>query len=425
MPINMVAKILALVVTLSASTASSRVVFAQDYPYPVQNPLIATLLAGVNTSSFPFEVLSYELRPDRRKVPLLEKRHRLNLALFRQKGSAPLALVVSGFGGGGLSGSSLKMAEVLHSFGFHVVTLPNPITWQYVLSVSSSTKLGYLPNDVKEYYLFVRTILSWLRLREGLNFDEVNLVGLSYGGLLSGFLNEIDRAQNKVGFKSVVLINPAIDMAHAMRTLDGFFDLGRNYSLSDRDLIRGYVIGVGEHLLNQGASPAALQGALRSFQLSNRQVRWLIGDTFRSDFADFLFAAEQIAPLGLLKSEVSHGVRTPRQNEAKSVSFSSYIEKVLLPPLQAETGLSKEGLLYQSGLYSLLDMIRDDQRVFVMTNADDFLLQPGDIKLLADAAKDRFYLYPFGGHLGNLWMPINHFDLQKILLGSQRPASTP
>jgi len=49
-----------------------------------------------------------------------------------------------------------------------------------------------------------------------------------------------------------------------------------------------------------------------------------------------------------------------------------------------------------------------------MHNADDFLTNRKSIEDLKDALGDRVVLYPYGGHLGNIWYPQNKRDALEI-----------
>jgi hypothetical protein len=50
-----------------------------------------------------------------------------------------------------------------------------------------------------------------------------------------------------------------------------------------------------------------------------------------------------------------------------------------------------------------------------MENQDDFLARPEDIEALRSWLGARLYLYPRGGHLGNLWFGRNAEDLRAIM----------
>ena len=72
-------------------------------------------------------------------------------------------------------------------------------------------------------------------------------------------------------------------------------------------------------------------------------------------------------------------------------------------------------MLAQTSLEALSPVLRDSPRIFVMQNRDDFLARPEDIDALRSWLGDRLYLYPLGGHLGNLWFEKNREDLRRIM----------
>jgi hypothetical protein len=49
-----------------------------------------------------------------------------------------------------------------------------------------------------------------------------------------------------------------------------------------------------------------------------------------------------------------------------------------------------------------------------MHNADDFLTDRRSLEELKEALGDRMTLYPYGGHLGNLWYPDNRAAVLKF-----------
>ena len=70
----------------------------------------------------------------------------------------------------------------------------------------------------------------------------------------------------------------------------------------------------------------------------------------------------------------------------------------------------------EASLYSLLPVLKNDSRVFVMHNEDDFILQNNDANLLEDTFGNRLRLYPSGGHMGNMWVSDNQETVKNWLL---------
>jgi hypothetical protein len=225
---------------------------AEEYRFPITNPLKSSLLpAGYPPPRVRYAMSFLEIRSDRRQVRFFENRHRLILAVFAQRTPAPLVFVVPGVGGYSLSEPALMLGEQLHGMGFHAVTLPDPLSWQYTLGVSESAVPGYLPLDAREYYDFLRRVVSHLQADQQLAVTGYSVVGYSFRGLLTAFLVREDAEQRAFAFTRAVLIDPAIDIKHAVGVVDGFFDAGHSISDARKDEISRAMVDVVMRLRNR------------------------------------------------------------------------------------------------------------------------------------------------------------------------------
>ena len=53
-------------------------------------------------------------------------------------------------------------------------------------------------------------------------------------------------------------------------------------------------------------------------------------------------------------------------------------------------------------LRSIEDYLRNSKKITVMHNADDIILEPGEIDFFSDVFGDRATIFPLGGHCGNM-----------------------
>ncbi len=65
-----------------------------------------------------------------------------------------------------------------------------------------------------------------------------------------------------------------------------------------------------------------------------------------------------------------------------------------------------------------------NKNIFVMHNLDDFLASRADLEYLEGVLGDRLKLYPYGGHLGNLWCPQNRRDIVSVFRPLLRPGES-
>ena len=97
-----------------------------------------------------------------------------------------------------------------------------------------------------------------------------------------------------------------------------------------------------------------------------------------------------------------------RIQDAKSFTFTEYSEKIGVPVWRVQTGDSQADLdafTKQGSLAPILDELRGNPRVYIIHNADDFLAESKSLDELKEAMGSRMVVYPYGGHLGNLWYP--------------------
>src|SRR5207244_6524279 len=85
---------------------------------------------------------------------------------------------------------------------------------------------------------------------------------------------------------------------------------------------------------------------------------------------------------------------------------STYSAKIALPRGRAQAGEADADLdsfVRGGSLAPILDRLRGNAKVRIMHNADDFLAERRATEALAEALSGQVTLYPYGGHLGNLW----------------------
>ena len=133
----------------------------------------------------------------------------------------------------------------------------------------------------------------------------------------------------------------------------------------------------------------------------------------REGLRDLIYVSQQVKDLKILKEKATSSAKTKRLNEAKRFSFRNYFELFLIPSISGNEDPS--AILRNSSFYNLGETIKNNKNIFVITNQDDFLVTPADIEYLKTVAADRLYLYPYGGHVGNLWYHVNSNDFLEIM----------
>lgn len=401
---------------LPQNVAQAHTVKAEDYRFPFQDPWIASICsAAVMFKGEGVERIQLELRPDRKKVKFLENRNRLSINLFEQKKkTAPLVFILSGTGGTAFSAGVLLTGQQMFDLGYHVVTLPSTMNYQYALSVSGTGAPGYVPNDKKEYYNLLKTITDQLIITKGMQIQNYSIMGYSLGGLMAAFLLDEDANEQFFKFKRLVLINPAVDIGYAIDVLDKAHDAGFRISEGRKEAINSVIFGVGHDVLLHGFDIKKIVKAVETLNLTMDERQWLVGYNFRKDLGDVVLASQQINDLNILKSNISHFEMNGRLEEARTISFKQYMSDIVFPNLNMGT-VALKTLVEQSNLLSLRKL-QHNKNIYIFSNVDDYIHRPEDIQFMNDlVGNDRFYLYPHGGHVGNLWYPKNRADLESVM----------
>jgi len=97
-----------------------------------------------------------------------------------------------------------------------------------------------------------------------------------------------------------------------------------------------------------------------------------------------------------------------------------YAYAFMLPAVQARDAAVFDGpsLFDRCDLHTLQPALASDTRLRVVSNRDDFLLEPGDVDFLQATLKDHLLLFEEGGHLGNLGKPA----VRQAIIDSLRQA---
>ena len=157
---------------------------------------------------------------------------------------------------------------------------------------------------------------------------------------------------------------------------------------------------------------------IRVLKLNKNQIKWVIGAQFRQSLADVIFASQQIHDLGYLKIPATEGRRTMRLKESMRFGYVDYLKNFVAPEILINSPElhDVEGVLYSADLKSLSSFLQTQQNIFLMHNENDFLFNKDrDMQFIEEVFPGRNFLYPVGGHLGNLLFPQNVQDIIKVL----------
>ena len=388
---------------------------AGDYKYPYHDPYLATATTAIlsddgATPRADSIIVQVPGLPGRNRLPSLEGRGHVSLALYPQRRSAPLIFILAGLGSNPYFGVAPYLASLFYRQGFHVVILPSPMSWNFALAASRSGAPGYAPEDARDLYAVMQNTLTVLRGRHGVKSTSINLLAVSLGALEGAHLSVIDRAERKIGIERFLLVNPPVDLAYAVDKIDEWSGLKRKFGREKSQEIVARAVAVVDTFANERRdNPAVFDRLAKKFGgFTREELQYLIAENLHSELAELVYVTQAIENQKLLKAPKQD--MRKRLEEAKDFTFTNYNQQIGVPRWQKQIGEPEadlESFIERGSLAAIADQLRDNPRVHVLHNADDFLAERKSIDALKDALNDRMTLYPYGGHLGNLWYPEN------------------
>jgi len=390
---------------------------ADEQPYPFDDPYQATVFGTPAQARYAFKD---PVRPEVRAIRIEGRRVPEVFAYSRdmyfttalQEGPAPLIFVIAGTGAEHDSAKMRFLTQVFHEAGFHVAALSSPTHMNFVVSASGHGVPGFVPHDVTD----LDRVMGWIReeLAKDCEITGFSLAGYSLGGLHAAFLAEMDERTGEFGFDRVVMINPPVSLIRSVNRLDSWLT-GENLKRTTvHRQIQNYIDQFSDYYLNADVTDLDddfLYTMITDIGLDQRDLKTLIGAAFRISAASMIFTsdvclrAEYLVPPGHYPLKVGDPL-LPYARQAFDISFGHYLDEYLLPFLQhLDPATTREEVVRLSGLEAIRPFLESADKVRVVGNRDDVILDAADVRFLEEVFGDRARLFEHGGHCGNLMYP--------------------
>jgi hypothetical protein len=403
------------VAVLTALSLLNRSIAVADYKYPYRNPYLATATSAIlsdngATPRVDSTIVHVPGLPGRNHLPTLEGRGDVNLALYRQTRAAPLVFILAGLGSNPYFGVAPYLASVFYREGFHVVILPSPMSWNFALSASRSGAPGYVPEDARDLYEVMQKTLTMLKARYDVKATSINFIGASLGALQGAYLSVIDADEGKIGVDKYLLINPPVDVAYAVNKIDEWSALKGKFGREKSQEIVSKALAIVESFAEERRdNPVVFDRLAKKFgDFTTEELQFLIAENLQSQLPELIYVTQTIHDQKLLTAPKDD--MRKRLEEAKDFTLTKYNQMIALPQWQKQIGEPQADLdtfTQRGSLAHIVNRLRDNSKVQIVHNADDFLDERKSIEALKDTLGERVTLYPYGGHLGNLWYSEN------------------
>ena len=384
-----------------------------SYDYPFDDTYLATVLG--TPKEYRAE-LPEKIPLKKRKIKIFDRDtpdalwydEELRYSYALQKRAAPLVFLIAGTGASYDGGKNTNMGKAFYKAGFHVVSISSPTYMNFIVSSSKSGVPGHAFGDAEDIYRVMETI--WGKLKKKIEVTDFYVTGYSLGGFNAAFVTYLDEKRQVFNFRKALLINPPVRLYSSISLLDRmlenipggvdnfplFYDklveeIGRVYKRADQ-------INFGEEFLYQ---------AFKAVNPDDEELAALIGVSFRISSANMAFTSDLMTDQGYIKpTNVRFTKNTSPgkfQHVAQRLGFTDFFHGYFYPYHKARNpDLSRTELIEQMSLSTIEDYLRSAEKIEVMHNQNDLILEPGEIDFFPRVFGHRAKIYPKGGHCGNM-----------------------
>jgi len=396
-----------------ATLASAAVIPEDNYGYPITDRFAATVVGTPEKyvaqlpETIPFKTRSITIFGDRVTPDVFFYGSELLYSVALQDHKAPLIFLIAGTGASHNGSKNYNMARAFYQAGFHVVSISSPTYNNFVIAASQTGVVGHAERDAEDIYRVFEKI--WGELKQDIEVTSFNVTGYSLGGFNAAYVSKLDEDRKTFNFKHVLLINPPVSLYNSISLLDRMIDnIPGGVDNFDRfvdKLIHAYTTTY--HESADAGGDDFLYKTYQALDLKDEELAALIGTSFRISSASLVFTSDVMANYGYIKPK---GLQLDRYSDlgvyndvAVRLGFTDYYHEFFYPYYSAnEPGSDRDKFIAAISLNSIEGYLHNSPKITVMHNADDVILEPGEIDFFTRVFGDRATIYPHGGHCGNM-----------------------
>ena len=347
-----------------------------------------------------------------RSVQLAGAASKLPYTCWPIENSRGIVVILPGLGGHRLSAGVAALAELLNSGQWSVLALSSSLNPDYFMHLPDTAPPGFFAEDSKQQALAIAAALRDMRKHYHLEEQPCSILGFSLGALNALFLSQLEAEGELPGFsvERYLAINPPADVITALGYIDEFFAIPESWPEEEREQrCRELYLKTISSLMTF-SDPASKPANL---PLSLEESQFLIALNMRVNLAETIIASQKRLRQGFLQNDPGAFNKNALWAEALSLSFFDYMDKSVVPWYQAlNTEHDASWLARESNLFALEESLRNNAKVRLFQNENDFLINQSQLAWYRQTFGGRALLFPQGGHLGNLWHP----DYQQLIL---------
>jgi pimeloyl-ACP methyl ester carboxylesterase len=344
--------------------------------------------------------------PDRQLPDLLWYGQEMIYSVALQDHPAPLIFLIAGTGAAHNGAKNVNMARAFHQAGFHVVSISSPTYPNFVTSASKTGVVGHALRDAEDLYRVMEMI--WAKLDDKIDATSFNLTGYSLGAFNAAYLARLDEDRKSFNFRKVLLINPPVSLYNSISLLDRMIQNipggEDNFGQFFDELVKSFSK---VYKQEDDIGGDFLYSVYKEMDLKNEELAALIGVSFRMSSTSLMFTSDVMTDFGFVKPQglmLDRYADVTEYNEVlRRVGFTDYYHSFFYPYYKKDyPNVSRDDFISAVSLTEIADYLRGAEKITVMHNQDDIILEPGEIEFFNEVFGDRATIYPYGGHCGNI-----------------------
>jgi hypothetical protein len=395
-----------------ASTAPSK--DDSSYGFPIEDSFKATVVGTPEAAQkvfapIPVKVDRLTVFPDRKVPDYLWYEAQMRYSYAFQDKPAPLIFLIAGTGGSHDGQKNQAMGRAFYRAGFHVVSLSSPTLPNFIVSASKTGVPGHAVHDAEDLYRVMEII--WNKFKDDIKVTDFFVTGYSLGGFNTAFVTWLDEQRKVFNFKKALLINPPVRLYNSISMLDRMLENipggPDNFSVFYDKMVKAFsaVYKREDHLV---LGEEFLYKVFNEVKPRDEELAALVGLSFRFSSANLAFTSDLMTDYGYIKPK---NVKLGRNSApgvyakvAMRLGFTDYFHQFFYPFYNArlDKPISRDEMIKSMSLESIEDYLHNSDKIFLMSNRDDLILEEGEIEFFRRVFGDRAKIYPYGGHCGNM-----------------------
>lgn len=406
-------RFLSVVASLCVALSVSLTSHADTYDYPFDDPYVATVVGTPEAyradlpEKIPTKLDEITIFPDRDIPDFLWYDGDLRYSYAFQKGPAPLVFLIAGTGGSHNGGKNQIMAKAFHQAGFHYIALSSPTFQNFVVAASETSVPGHAFRDAEDLYRVMERI--WDKFRDKVEVTNFYVTGYSLGGFNTAFVTKLDEERQVFNFKKALLINPPVRLYSSISLLDRMLENipggVDNFDKFYNDLVDSFS-EIYKRSDSVNLNEDFLYKVYEALKPKDEELAALIGTSFRISAGNMAFTSDVMTNYGYVKPR--NVILTPNSNVDEyervvyHLGFTDFFHAFFFPYYRADNPVSRSKMINEMSLSAIKDYLHGAEKIEVMHNEDDVILEPGQIDFFRRVFGDRAKIYPKGGHCGNM-----------------------